>query len=635
VGQALLLKTYAGSRFSANRLKVPVKDSGTSTRDRKISQMKSLIRRFHNHITIAKIICLVLLFSPLWGLWWFNVDPDRVGPDFVLPILRWYLLVKSIPITIVYTSVCLFAFMSFVIIPFIRPRIVRVPLILVMLVGWAFELSILDLSGIVSNQDLLWVMWKESATAPEAIVGYAPYIIRDCAVVTILGIVLGASPARRFNVSGIFGLLPIMSGALVAGVTLYTKGGTQVFPIPFGTFSNTAIVLANLGNIERNRPFFDPVLLRDVVMNSDAKIEGAIHPIFNKLVIIMDESVRGDSVSLNDASLNTTPFLRTTDNLINFGVAISGGNCSYISRTMFRFGMRQSDLPNGWRRGLSRPTIWQFAHRAGYKTVHIDASFHNELASVEKTLVDSNITIFENPEYLRDQKLVDKLVDVLKAEEAEFIYVEKYGVHFPYSSKYPPDFHPFPTPALNTSNQQTAVVGPIEALLTSFLSPARTGQNVDQEIAKYPNAIAWSVDEFFRNLLPAVDLSKTLIIYTSDHGQSLLPGHSTHCSTTPNAPVTEADVPLFAVTSVPEFKRRLENGATGHFGRFSHFEVFPTLLLAMGFDRDWVSGTYGPSLMDSPSLDRKFMIGSPDFQPIVISVDRNFRFGSPENLGPR
>ena len=70
-------------------------------------------------------------------------------------------------------------------------------------------------------------------------------IIRDCAVVAILGIVLCASPARRFSVSGIFGLLPIASGALVAGVIMYTKGGTQVFPIPFGTFSNAAIVLAS------------------------------------------------------------------------------------------------------------------------------------------------------------------------------------------------------------------------------------------------------------------------------------------------------------------------------------------------------------------------------------------------------
>ena len=45
--------------------------------------------------------------------------------------------------------------------------------------------------------------------------------------------------------------------------------------------------------------------------------------------MIMDESVRGDYLSLNDATHNTTPFLKATDHLVNFGVAISGGNCSY------------------------------------------------------------------------------------------------------------------------------------------------------------------------------------------------------------------------------------------------------------------------------------------------------------------
>ena len=56
-------------------------------------------------------------------------------------------------------------------------------------------------------------------------------------------------------------------------------------------------------------------------------------------------------------------------------------------------------------------------------------------------------------------------------------------------------------------------------------------------LAQYSNAIAWSVDEFFRNLLPAVDLHKTLIVYTSDHGQSLLPGRI-------HALQHDADVPL-------------------------------------------------------------------------------------------
>ena len=89
--------------------------------------------------------------------------------------------------TIVYTLVCILAFISFVVVTFIRPRGVRVPLMLIMLIGWGFELSILDLNGAVSNQDLLWILWQERARASEALDGYAPYIIRDWALVAIVG----------------------------------------------------------------------------------------------------------------------------------------------------------------------------------------------------------------------------------------------------------------------------------------------------------------------------------------------------------------------------------------------------------------------------------------------------------------
>jgi lipid A ethanolaminephosphotransferase len=595
--------------------------------------MKNLIRLFYDHITIAKFTCVALLFSPLWGLWWFNVGSAEVGVGggvrhyFILQLCIEYLF-KSIRIAIVYTSVCLLAFVGFVIVTFIRPAVIRVPLMLIMLIGWVFELSILDLTGTLSDQNLLAVLWQ-ARSMPEVVGAYTPYIIRDWAAVVILSIVLCASPAWRFSVSGVFGLLPIVSGALVASVIVYTKGGTQVFPIPFGTFSNAAIVLASATNTPRSavKPqSWNPTLFHNVVTNWDATMEAPAHPIFNKIVMIMDESVRGDYLSLNDETYNTTPFLKTTNHLVNFGVAISGGNCSYISRTMFRFGMRQSDLPNGWSEALNKPTFWELAHRVGYKTVHIEAWTRPPMNNFwlepgEETLIDADIHIFENPGYLRDQRLVGKLLHALKEEGPAFIYVEKYGVHFPYSTKSPPDFHAFPaSKASNTSNPQNAIVQSIATVLRSFL-PRQTR---DSEIATYPNAIAWSVDEFFKNLLPGVDLSKTLIIYTSDHGQNMLPGWVTHCSEAP-VPPGEAYVPLFAITSVPEFEQRLEKGAAIGFGRFSHFEIFPTLLLAMGYDPGWVNRSYGPSLMDSPSPDRKFMIGSPNYQPMMIPADRDLK----------
>jgi hypothetical protein len=76
-------------------------------------------------------------------------------------------------------------------------------------------------------------------------------------------------------------------------------------------------------------------------------------------------------------------------------------------------------------------------------------------------------------------------------------------------------------------------------------------------------------------------------------------------------------VPLFAITSAPDFEQRLEQAAARGFGQFSHFEVFPTVLLALGYDAGWVKETYGPSLMDSPSPDRKFMIRNLE-QPRMI-----------------
>src|SRR5262249_18224535 len=197
-----------------------------------------------------------------------------------------------------------------------------------------------DVNGLPSSQNLYWVLWQERAMALEALHSYAPYVIRDWALVMILGIVLCASPARRFSVSGIFGLLPAVSGALVASLIVYTKGGTQIFPIPFWTFSNAAIVpvSASHSTSSFSKPplNFESAPSRDLAINNDVKIESRVHPIFNKIVMIMDESVRGDYLSLNGAVYNTTPFLKATDHLVNFGVASSGANCSIISRTMFR-----------------------------------------------------------------------------------------------------------------------------------------------------------------------------------------------------------------------------------------------------------------------------------------------------------
>jgi hypothetical protein len=152
----------------------------------KIGQMKNPIQLLYSHITIAKFICLTLLFSPLWGFWWFNINDDATMV-WLLPALRLYSIISRLPVTIIYSSVCILAFVGFVITAFIRTAVVRAPLMLIMLIGWAFELSILDVNGVPSSQNLYWVLWQERAMALEALHSYAPYVIRNWAFVMILG----------------------------------------------------------------------------------------------------------------------------------------------------------------------------------------------------------------------------------------------------------------------------------------------------------------------------------------------------------------------------------------------------------------------------------------------------------------
>ncbi|MCK7485365.1 MAG: hypothetical protein MZU97_07245 [Bacillus subtilis] len=59
----------------------------------------------------------------------------------------------------------------------------------------------------------------------------------------------------------------------------------------------------------------------------------------NNIVLVIDESIRGDHLSVNGYSRPTTPFLddfATSDaDFYNWGVAIAGGTCSHTSNSCF------------------------------------------------------------------------------------------------------------------------------------------------------------------------------------------------------------------------------------------------------------------------------------------------------------
>jgi glucan phosphoethanolaminetransferase (alkaline phosphatase superfamily) len=368
---------------------------------------------------------------------------------------------------------------------------------------------------------------------------------------------------------------------------------------PFGTAFPGQFVIAALAEfhyLERGPqlPWRSPDI-------REIQYSGVISPKFRKIVFVMDESIRGDMTSLGDSKMDTTPFLAEySSGLANFGVAVSAANCSLPSRFIMRYGIRAQDVPEMDESGARGPTMWQYAQRAGFKTVYINATLERQnpflgvastmMSPKEMASIDESIPITAKQTYNADQEAAVRLITDLGTPEKMFIYVDKFGAHFPYYPAFPPDSAKFP-----------------------FKGDVHSAVNSRDTIKTvYKNAVAWSVDEFFKKVLSEADLSDTLLIYTSDHGQSLLEGNYkiSHCSTTSQTLKGEGYVPLFVVTSKQPFEQQFRASAAESFGRASHFEIFPTLLFAFGFDERWIVDTYGSPLLNfKPYRHRKFYIG--------------------------
>ncbi|HVT28031.1 MAG TPA: sulfatase-like hydrolase/transferase [Lacipirellulaceae bacterium] len=543
-------------------------------------------------ITAVKLFAIALLFAPMWGLMWHKVDAE-LGfgfPYWAPQVLKNFFEAGRLYQAAIYIVVYFLSLIGIAVIPFISTALLRCMATLVLIVGWSVDHFFLEIDGIFLRKDMVSLLWENRQSASDALHAYWEPLLHNFLLGAFIGAIFCIPPRNYSSLSRKWAVLPAAALLLVGYVNHYTGGRVQVFPVPYSLLANGAsqvLGVSVLGIVESIGYRTSQNISPDRAINAPAQSARR----FNRIIMIMDESVSGDFLSINDQPLETTPFLKHESRLINFGVAISGANCSIISRTMFRYGMRSGHLPEKWDEEAKRPLIWQYARRAGYRTVQIDGmvgplNFQNGFSVGEKNLIDTKIGVLDNPAYDRDNKIADRVLALLADGAPIFLLVDKHGVHFPYELRYPRD----------------------EGI-----------DHNEDRIHHYKRAITWSVDGFFRRLMPKLDLSNTLMVYTSDHGQDLqraLP----HCSTT-NVHPGEARVPLFAATGDRSFEQRLRHAARLGFNRMSHFEIFPTLLIAMGYDEKWVSEVYGPSLLDEAHNVRSFMVGNPYDASKVIAAD--------------
>ncbi|MCW8994463.1 MAG: sulfatase-like hydrolase/transferase, partial [Psychromonas sp.] len=262
------------------------------------------------------------------------------------------------------------------------------------------------------------------------------------------------------------------------------------------------------------------------------------------IIFIVDESVRGDVQSLNGYKINTTPFLNSLKNKIfNYGIASSGANLSSYSNNLLMTGGLAQYLPDNHQISRRIPTIFEYAKNAGYHTLYLAAQ--NSRVATGDFLMEQDYDVIDQmyfvlddksinqPGYMVDYVALNKLVTYIKKNAGiqTFTYFIKRGSHFLYEERYPPNKKYF-TPTLSASDygKWDKVTRP------KFLN-------------SYYNTIRWGVDDFFEQLYGQLQGTKSLIIYTSDHGQNLIDDlryKQTH-GILGKAPVETANVPLFMI----------------------------------------------------------------------------------------
>jgi glucan phosphoethanolaminetransferase (alkaline phosphatase superfamily) len=431
---------------------------------------------------------------------------------------------------------------------------------------------------------------------------YGSYFMRALAGTSLLvaGLLL-PPPPLGFLSSRKLTLLPLAPCFLLGGLIYYVGASygleTKGMPSPFYNLS-----LFTVYHFTETPP----------AEKSEPNITQTSSPLVRHVVLIVDESVSGDFIDLN-VPRGTTPFLVSLGNSVtNFGLAISASNCTNTSNAVLRLGANPATLGKGGNDILSNPSVWKYARQAGFETHFIESPIisqyrGNYMSDEELRQIDNIHSVPEEVDVAyKDREVINFLKDILRRTKPQFVYANKFGAHFPYQYAYPADASDFKPHMLEYESIK----------------------NRERLVNSYKNAIRWSVDRFFESLVKEIDLSETVLIYTSDHGQNLLDDHKpvTHCRRM-SQNLFEAVVPLLVWSGNDVQRKKFELAAKQNFNKASHFEIFPTILTLFGYDSQSVREQYHQSLFETIDEPLGFVSG-----PIAGRFGRKATWNSREGL---
>lgn len=298
------------------------------------------------------------------------------------------------------------------------------------------------------------------------------------------------------------------------------------------------------------------------------------------IIVIVDESIRADFAP----SRIISPYLQQLDSIYNYGWATASNNTSAGSNLVLRYGLDFNHLNNI--KKINMPSIWQYAQNARFSTTYIncqtDQGVMNYMTAKELQHVDNHIYCPKSKPYNKDLLAAKIIKKVLTKKGKQFIYINKYGAHIPYHITYN----------------------------NTIFSPRINAKLKEKAYNNYANAVAWSTDNFFKELLKSINLNETIIVYTSDHGQNLVDdGIAISHTRRENANWQEALVPFFMITKAKDIISKIQAQQQNNQNKVHHRNIFASILELMGYQQQSLDTKYPDNIFTKLTINNSFLPG--------------------------
>lgn len=282
--------------------------------------------------------------------------------------------------------------------------------------------------------------------------------------------------------------------------------------------------------------FIDTIINRQSIKYDIASEPAMLDSANNDLtvVLVLGESARGKNFGFNGYHRNTTPLLSKEPGLITFPHTIA---CEVLTRYSVPCIITRATSNDWQEKAQSETSFITIFKKLGFHTVWLNAQLGISM------ILDMNIIeharmsheYLTNIDFAYDKDTLPYIKEVIaRNPEKLFLIVHTFGSHWKYDERYTEEFKKW-SPTCDKIERTGILIDQVEDMHQCSLESLTNS---------YDNTILYT-DDYLHNIITMLKDRNALMIYTSDHGESLGErGHYLHGQEKDRWIPEQRDVPL-------------------------------------------------------------------------------------------